>query len=237
MLEPLVRAILSIWPKCSQRCVCVSLLSSTRPRNQNEGLIFTTESTTMNTAIHLITKLEEGKGPHPQDEIQHLDFTKDPRPLYYKTPPCAFYRKNVCSKSRPRSLVRTKLALGKTGRFLVRLKSWGWGSFPPFQQRTMRKLQESLREFLWQLVFTWLRSYTPARKYYIHKCCFRNQFPEKLHFSYKKIFFVGNYFSENYTSRIRLWFRELHGILVWELFFWKISFQLHEIKFSERISQ
>ena len=40
-----------------------------------------------------------GKDPHPQDKIQHLDFTKDPRPLYYKTPPCAFYHKNVCSKA------------------------------------------------------------------------------------------------------------------------------------------
>ena len=42
---------------------------------------------------------KKGKDPHPQDEIQHLDFTKDPRPLYYKTPPCAFYHKNVCSKA------------------------------------------------------------------------------------------------------------------------------------------
>ena len=25
------------------------------------------------------------------------------------------------------------MALSKTGRFLVRLKAWGWGSFPPFQ--------------------------------------------------------------------------------------------------------
>ena len=37
--------------------------------------------------------------PHPQDKIQHLDFTKDPRLLYYKTPPCAFYHKNVRSKA------------------------------------------------------------------------------------------------------------------------------------------
>ena len=36
---------------------------------------------------------------HPQDKIQHLDFTKDPRPLYYKTPPCVFYLKNVRSKA------------------------------------------------------------------------------------------------------------------------------------------
>ena len=42
---------------------------------------------------------KKGKDPHPQDKIQHLDFTKDPRPLYYKTPPCAFYHRNVCSKA------------------------------------------------------------------------------------------------------------------------------------------
>ena len=42
---------------------------------------------------------KKGKDPHPQDEIQHLDFTKDPRPLYYKTAPCVFYHKNVCSKA------------------------------------------------------------------------------------------------------------------------------------------
>ena len=42
---------------------------------------------------------KKGKDPHPQDKIQHLVFTKDPRPLYYKTPPCAFFNKNVCSKA------------------------------------------------------------------------------------------------------------------------------------------
>ena len=42
---------------------------------------------------------KKGKDPHPQDESQYLDFTKDPRPLYYKTPPCVFYHKNVCSKA------------------------------------------------------------------------------------------------------------------------------------------
>ena len=41
----------------------------------------------------------KGKDPHPQDKIQHLDFTKDPRPLYYKTPPCVFYHKDVSSKA------------------------------------------------------------------------------------------------------------------------------------------
>ena len=42
---------------------------------------------------------KKGKDPHPQDKIQHLDFTKDPRPLYYKTPSFVFYHKNVCSKA------------------------------------------------------------------------------------------------------------------------------------------
>ena len=42
---------------------------------------------------------KKGKDPHPQDKIQHLDFTKDPRPLYYKTPLCALYHKNVRSKA------------------------------------------------------------------------------------------------------------------------------------------
>ena len=42
---------------------------------------------------------KKGKDPHPQDKIQHLDFTKDPGPLYYKTPPCVFHHKNVRSKA------------------------------------------------------------------------------------------------------------------------------------------
>ena len=42
---------------------------------------------------------KKGKDPHPQDKIQHLDFTKDPRPVYYKTPPCVFYHKAVRSKA------------------------------------------------------------------------------------------------------------------------------------------
>ena len=29
---------------------------------------------------------KKGKDTHPQDKIQQLDFTKDLRPLYYKTP-------------------------------------------------------------------------------------------------------------------------------------------------------
>ena len=42
---------------------------------------------------------KKGKDPHPQDKIQHLDFAKDPRPLYYKTPPCVFCHKNDRSKA------------------------------------------------------------------------------------------------------------------------------------------
>ena len=35
-----------------------------------------------------------------QDKMQHLDFTKEPRPLYYKTPPCVFFlHTNVRSKA------------------------------------------------------------------------------------------------------------------------------------------
>ena len=45
------------------------------------------------------TPPKKGKDTHPQDKIQHLGFAKDPRPLYYKTPPCAFYHKNVRSKA------------------------------------------------------------------------------------------------------------------------------------------
>ena len=47
-------------------------------------------------------------------------------------------------------------------------------------------------------------SYTLASKDYIHRFfLFRNEFPENLHFSYKKILF-GNQFPENYISRIHL---------------------------------
>ena len=42
---------------------------------------------------------KKGQDPHPKDKIQHLDSTEDPRPLYYKTPPCVFYHENVCSKA------------------------------------------------------------------------------------------------------------------------------------------
>ena len=53
----------------------------------------------MAQVFFFISNWKKGKDPHPRDKIQHLDFTKDPRPLYYKTPPCAFYHKNVRSKA------------------------------------------------------------------------------------------------------------------------------------------
>ena len=84
----------------------------------------------MPLALRVVWK--KGKDPHPQDKIQHLDFTKDPRPLYYKTPPCAFYHKFKVSVVRPLSvLVRTKLALSKTARFLSKAEILGVGVFSP----------------------------------------------------------------------------------------------------------
>ena len=52
-------------------------------------------------------------------------FTTRPLPVHFTT--------KLSVVSRFPSLVRTKLALVKRAVFLVRLKSWGWGSFPPFQ--------------------------------------------------------------------------------------------------------
>ena len=43
-----------------------------------------------------------------------------------------------------------------------------------------------------------------------------------LHFSY---IILGGITSRNYITRNRLWFSELHGQIVWELFSWEISFQ------------
>ena len=44
-------------------------------------------------------RLEEGKRPPPPRQDSASDFTKDTGPLYYKTPPCVFYHKNVRSKA------------------------------------------------------------------------------------------------------------------------------------------
>ena len=70
---------------------------------------------------------KRGKDPHPQDKIQHLDFTKAPQALYYKTLPVYFTTK----MSVFRSLARTKLALSKTGRFLGEAEILGVGVFSP----------------------------------------------------------------------------------------------------------
>ena len=73
------------------------------------------------------------KTPHPQDKIQHLDllrtagrFTTRPLPAYFTT---------KMSVARPFwSLVRTKLALSKAGRFLSKAEILGAGVFfPPFK--------------------------------------------------------------------------------------------------------
>ena len=80
---------------------------------------------------------KKGKDPHPQDKIQHLDFTKDPRPLYYKTPPCVFYHKNY-SVVRPFSVL-SKDEIGqntKTGRFLSKAEILGVGVFSPLLNNT-----------------------------------------------------------------------------------------------------
>ena len=61
------------------------------------------------------------------------------------------------------TLVRTKLALSKTGCFLQRLKSWGWGSFPLFQfLEVWEELFHSHPGSSWKLsarVATWLACY------------------------------------------------------------------------------
>ena len=63
--------------------------------------------------------------------LRDLDFTKDPRPLYYKTPPCVFYHE--MSVVRPFSVL-SKDESGpesKTGRFLSKAEILGAGVFSP----------------------------------------------------------------------------------------------------------
>ena len=70
-------------------------VANSTPGRQGEAFFLLTVG-----AFFCLQLLEEGEKTHdPQDEIQHSDFTKGPRPLYYKTPPCVFYHKNVCSKA------------------------------------------------------------------------------------------------------------------------------------------
>ena len=56
------------------------------------------EASTISPLCHYIGRRERPP-PRRQDKIQHLVFTKDPRPLYYKTRPSAFYHKKVRSKA------------------------------------------------------------------------------------------------------------------------------------------
>ena len=70
--------------------------------------------------------------PHPQDNIQHLNFTRTPS--RFTTRPLPVYFTTKMSVVRPFSVFSKdkKWPLVKRAVFLVRLKSWGWGSFPPF---------------------------------------------------------------------------------------------------------
>ena len=71
---------------------------------------------------------KKGKDPHPQDKSQYLDFTKDPRPLYYKTPPCGYFTTKM-------SVVRPFSVLSKE-KFIGHAKT-----------QTHLKLQNSLPQF------------------------------------------------------------------------------------------
>ena len=92
-LTPSLSFILGCVPKaatstkgsCSYRGVRTRGLGSEKPGSPPKS------------SLHKIGRRE--RTPHPQDKIQHLDFTKHPRPLYYKTFFGAFYHKNVCSKA------------------------------------------------------------------------------------------------------------------------------------------
>ena len=59
---------------------------------------------------------------------------------------------------------------------------------------------------------------------------------QKNYISVTRIYFSGiNFPKITYQGFVVI--RELHGNRVWELFSWRISFQLHEIMFSELILQ
>ena len=101
---------------------------------------------------------KKGKDPHPKNKSQHLDFTKDPRPLYYKTPPCVFHHKDVRRKAIFRPLV-------KTGRFLSKAEILGVGVFAP-----LPKTAESLKKQLFDW-FGCLASCLSA--FFPHAVCWR----------------------------------------------------------------
>ena len=108
----------------------------------------TTRAKTGCTAQAFATHWKKGKDPHPQDKTQHLDFTKDPRPLYYNTPHCTFYHKNL--RSRPFSVFsKDEAALVKRVVFIVRLKSWRWGFFSSCQTQgcTRRVLRSPVSRY------------------------------------------------------------------------------------------
>ena len=62
---------------------------------------------------------------------------KDPRPLYYKTPPCLFCHKNALRKAILGSLVRTPSVLRKAGNFLRKAEGVGVGAFAPLPSKAL----------------------------------------------------------------------------------------------------
>ena len=92
------------------------------------------------SGIEFLKTGKKGKDPHPQDKSKHLDLTKDPRLLYYKTPPPVhFTTKKSVVRPFSVSLVRTKSAFSKTGRFLSKAEVLGVGGlFPAFKKNLLR---------------------------------------------------------------------------------------------------
>ena len=72
--------------------------------------------------------------------------------------------------------------------------------------------------------------YTPASKDYIH-FFFGINFP-KIYISVTRKYFSGINFPKLHVTYSFVIPEKLHGKAFWELFSWKISFQLHEIMFS-----
>ena len=70
-----------------------------------------------------------------------------------------------------------------------------------------------------------------SQKCYIHIFCDFELSSQNFHFSYINILFWN--FSWNYTTRIRLWFWQMHGKLSWNYNFWEIAFQLRKRAFLE----
>ena len=78
-----------------------------------------------------------GKDPHPQDKIQHLDFTKDPG--RFTTRPLPVSSTTKTSVVRPFSVLsKDEIGPSKTGRFLSKAKILGVGVFSPLSIQGIR---------------------------------------------------------------------------------------------------